>query len=426
MKTKVNFKVFSLAKILFLLLIVSLSLMQPSAFRLFSYEIRFTEIIFLFTIFFWLIALFFKQTRLRFSQFYYLLGFYLLTMIFSTLFSVNPKQSAAKLSGEIYLFGLAFLTFNLVENTRMLKQTVFAWLGGTCIAVFVGVLTIVLFYIDRDNSLLTYTLSIYGAVPVGNYPRITSTFISASLLCNYLSVSLVMLFVAEKKGWLRSYTFQFFYFSILLTAVFTLSSSLGGIALLLGIWFWYLFRGTKKYFARLSLFGGIFIASFYLFISFIALKYHPTAPFSINLPLIETSVYPSSRFMVWIDSFNTFTQNFWFGRGVGQPSCRVLFLNYDGFYSLLTDAHNIYLSVASQNGIFGLIAILAIAAYFLRKIIPVILLMENRNLPYAAFGIAFITAFVYQGIFASFEDARHLWILKGLILAAESFENKAS
>jgi hypothetical protein len=37
-------------------------------------------------------------------------------------------------------------------------------------------------------------------------------------------------------------------------------------------------------------------------------------------------------------------------------------------------------------------------------------------------GLTWLNAFVYQGLTGSYEDARHLWLLLGLLIAAERLE----
>jgi hypothetical protein len=39
-----------------------------------------------------------------------------------------------------------------------------------------------------------------------------------------------------------------------------------------------------------------------------------------------------------------------------------------------------------------------------------------------ALGLAFLVAFAYEGLGGAFEDARHLWVLFGLFLAAKRLE----
>jgi len=44
--------------------------------------------------------------------------------------------------------------------------------------------------------------------------------------------------------------------------------------------------------------------------------------------------------------------------------------------------------------------------------------VKGANIILTGLGLAFCSAFVYQGLTGSFEDARHLWVLIGLVPAA--------
>lgn len=400
----------------FLLLVFLLALLSPTI-HLKSQNLALTDFIFPLIFTLWLIGILLRQFQFRWHRFYWLLAFYLAAMILSTIFSPNFTQSILKLTGGIYLLILAVLTFNLVRNEKDFKQVIFAWLIGTAVAVAVGIITILLFYIQPQNRFLDYTTSIYGAVPVGNYPRLQSTFVSASMFCNYLTVSLAMLFIAEKTKLIGKILFSVLYFSILVCAVFTISSGIGGIALFIGVWYWAIYRNSKKTLARLSLAGAFTSALLFSLMNCVALQVYSTAPYSIAVPFSEMILFPSPRFLVWTDSLKTFTENFFYGNGLGRPSCEVLFQNTDGNFSLLTDAHNTFLNVAAQNGIFGLLAIAVITLYFLRQTLYLKPAEDFSSITFAGLILAFLAAFVFQGLTGSFEDARHLWILIGLILS---------
>ena len=129
--------------------------------------------------------------------------------------------------------------------------------------------------------------------------------------------------------------------------------------------------------------------------------------------------------MVWTASLETFRDNLFFGRGVGQDSCDVIFQNTDGGFSALTDAHNVFLSVASQEGGFGLTAIVLIIFYLLKKTASVEFAFDETSVIKAGLRIAFLSAFVYQGLVGSFEDARHLWVLIGMMMCANDLAHRA-
>jgi O-antigen ligase len=188
----------------------------------------------------------------------------------------------------------------------------------------------------------------------------------------------------------------------------------------LGVWWWICFRKSKPFFAKTSLVAGIFFAAAFVFAVMIAPGWHKTAPFLIDVPLIEKTVAPSARIMTWTASWQTFTEHPIAGRGVGQDACDVRYFDLSEKMQTLTDAHNVFLNVAAQMGIFGLLAIISIIFYLTRKTFPMIFDGTNRSVFRIGFGLAFISAFFYQGIAGSYEDARHLWVLVGFILIQDS------
>jgi O-antigen ligase len=415
---------FRLTKISFFLLVFSLAFMQPYVYVA-GFRATATDIIFLFTFAFWLLSLLAKQTRFRWHQFYWLLLFYFAAMLVSAVFSVNPRTSFIKLLGEIYLLSLPVLTYNLIENEKDLKRSLQIWLAATGLVVLVGVLTVFLFYFQRENPLLHYTLFSYGSLPPGNYPRVHLTFLNANMLCNYLSVSLLFVLVLQKLGWINKKIFYALLIGILFCAAFTISPGLGGIALSLGVWYWICFKQSKPFYAKTSLFGGIFSAVAFLFAVMIAPSLHPTAPFTIDVPLLGKTVAPSARIMTWTAAWQTFAENPLIGRGVGQDACDIRYLDLTEKLQTLTDAHNVFLNVAAQTGIFGLLAIILIIFYLTRRTFPMVFDGTNRSVFRLGCGLAFISAFFYQGIAGSYEDARHLWVLTGFFLVVDSiFKDK--
>lgn len=400
----------------FLLYVFSLALMQP----FFYYKnLRFSLSEFIFPILFALftIAVLTKKIVFRFHKIYFFLSVYFAAMLVSSVFSINPQQSFIKLAGQFYLLSLVVIAVNLVTNFEKLKTLLKIWLAGTVLTIAVGFVTIFLFYFQRDNWLLEFTTSVYGAVPVGNYPRLTSTFISASMFCNYLSASLFLIVAAAKLDVFRRPVYFLLLFLTSVCAFFTISSGIGGFVLSIFVIGW-LLKDENAPRAKLSLGFGIVFALFFFALNFIALQPHPTAPFTFNLFGYE--LYPSSRLMVWMDSARTFYANFWNGVGLGQNACNVYYQNTEGTPAFLTDAHNAFLSVAAQNGIFGLAAFLLLFSFILKESFAAINGKKAASMIFYLLTAAFICAFCYQGLTGSFEDARHLWLLVGLWCAAKS------
>ncbi|MCA1637660.1 MAG: O-antigen ligase family protein, partial [Acidobacteria bacterium] len=346
--------------------------------------------------------------------FYLPLLLYFFALLLSAAFSENRGQSFIKLFGEIYLLGLAVLSFNLVRTIKDAKNVIFLWIVATFIACLVSAISLALFYVNPANPLLSYTLFHYGTLPPGNYPRIASTFFNANMFCNYLNVSLMFVLAAYKLDWLNKTFLTVFLFFFSIAASLTLSPGLGGILLCFGAWLWLQFREKKQFIkARFSLFGGIFAA----FLFFVALLFlpneNPLSPYHFNF--FGTAIYPSERLLAWQASLQTLAENPFFGRGIGLDVVNIYSIIASGQKHFVGDSHQLWLSVAGQAGIFGLMAICFLCYFVYKKALPLKFDKNPQAILRVSFGLAFVGAFLYQGLGGSFEDARHLWVLIGLL-----------
>ena len=155
-KTTPNIR--SLLEAVFLLLIFSLGFMQPEIeFRGISLNV--TEAIFIAASCLWLVAFFLKQVKIRWNPIYILFGLYALGLFLSAAFSENSRTSFIKYLGELYLIGLAVLTFNVVDSERILKRVVFAWLAASTVTAFIGVVTVVMFYLGLESWVSAFPLT---------------------------------------------------------------------------------------------------------------------------------------------------------------------------------------------------------------------------------------------------------------------------
>jgi len=402
------------AQIAFLVLVFALGFMQPFLF-LFGQRIVFTDFIFLIVFGLWLAALLFKQTVFRRSWFYLPLAIYLFAFVCSTVFSIDPKLSQVKLLGEIYLIGLAVLSFNLIDTVEKFKKVFQVWLTATAIAGLASLLTLILFYVDRSNYLLFFTLSHYGTLPPGNYPRIKSTFLNPNLFCHYLSISFPILLASIKLKWINSILSLILLVLLSIACVFTLSPSLGGVFLSIGLWFWLSFKESNKLnFARLSLTGGILFAILFFLLTLTNPIPTETSPFYLKIPFIEKRVDPSGRVLVWQSSLQTWKENPIVGKGVGLDVANVKYLSPSGGLQTLGDAHQMWLNVAGQTGVIGFLALCWLCVFLIRRA-NVFSFANSKLVLQTALGIAFISSFLYQGLTGSYEDARHVWVLIGLL-----------
>jgi O-antigen ligase len=122
--------------------------------------------------------------------------------------------------------------------------------------------------------------------------------------------------------------------------------------------------------------------------------------------------------LTWQGAWETFLNFPIFGKGIGLGVTAVQFLAPSGQMQLLTDAHNTWLSVAAQAGVMGLTSLLMLSIAIIYRGVPASDPTDALSPVRSALLIAFISSFIIQGFVGSFEDARHLWVLVGLIIAS--------
>jgi hypothetical protein len=77
-----------------------------------------------------------------------------------------------------------------------------------------------------------------------------------------------------------------------------------------------------------------------------------------------------------------------------------------------------YFSLASTQGLLGLVGFAGIVWTLLRRALPLPREPTPVSIIAGTLTIAFIQAWFYQGLAASFEYTRHGWFLMGLVWAA--------
>ena len=407
-----------ICKWLFLLLIVSLPLVRPFNTVIFGLLVPFTDFIFLAVFAFWLLALMRRETVLRFDKFYFFLAFYGLALIISTIFSVHPQKSFFKLLGEFYLFALAVLAFNLVQDKTFYKQITLAWLAGTALTILASLAGFVLFYIGFKTQADNYFLSHFGSLPAGNYPRIHALFANANMMCNFLNVSLLLAVLAEKTGWLQKIWARVLQSGIFLAAVFTFSAGLGGMFLSFGIWLWAIFRESRKSLtSKFALVSAVVFAALVFGSTLISPDTDNTTQ-EFTGPFSDKKIEASVRVLVWETALENFRKFPLTGKGTGADSAFLQYRTLSGDNQILLDAHNVWLNVLGQLGILGFIAFLSMVLYLLSRCRFRFEELNEQNAFHLAISCAFVGAFLYQGLSGSYEDARHLWILFGLLIGS--------
>ena len=410
----------------FLLLIFSLPFVQPVNLQFYSSIVQLTDLIFLLTAMLCLIGMIIGRVEIRYSTFYLIAFFYFLAFLLSSIFSNDPVRSFLKLPAEVYLIALCLVAFHIIRSVTEFKYVVVIWIAASAVIGLVTLATVILFYVDRSNPLLTHTLHHYGTLIPGNYPRIQATFYYPAGLCNYLTVALMLLLIAGRNRWLPFWLFVIILVLQGIALAFTITPGLGGVGLAIGLWLWLHFKikgNLNK--SRLSLISGTAIASLFFFAATISPINTPTSPFVLEIPSYGLRIDPAIRVLAWKTATETFLEDPWVGKGLNMSVANAVYQDASGRTQVLTDAHNTWLNVAAQAGIPGLIGIIAITVHFWRKTFPIDFDESEAAIIKNGLGVAFIGAFVFQGLVGSFEEMRHMWVLFGLMMCAERFEDQA-
>lgn len=362
------------------------------------------------------IALLRRDARLGWSPGFLPLAAYFAALATSTAFSSEPRTSAFKLATEAYLVGIPVLVCHLVDTSEDLKRLFAAYIAGAAIVAVAGVGTLMLFPFFGYHSFLAGPLHHFGTLPPGPYPRLEITFEFPAMMANYLALAMMLLILARSRAWVSAPVAWLLGGCILLTALFALTPGFGGVLFMLGVWFWSRKRGTAV--GRLSFLAGLGAGVLGAAVASVTPILHRTAPFLISIPGLPVPLAPAVRLLVWINAVRTFFSHPLVGIGIGVDPVHVPYANPSGEFTVVTDAHNMLLSIAAQAGILGVAGMAAIIWFALRE-------MRREAEFQSGLSLAFLSGLVVEGLVGSFEDARHLWLAYGILLAAGKLEHRS-
>ena len=414
-----------LPTILLCLLIFSLAFMQPTI-PLLGFLAVPTDFIFLALAAVWGGLLILRRTRIIWDPAYAFIGLYFLAMLISVPGSESPRHSAVKLLTQLYLFSLPVIVCSLVADEARLRSAVRAWLIGSAVTAAVAVLALILFAADPASPILQPALSVKGTLPPGDYPRLQLTFVNANQACNYLTVSLALILAAGHAGLVSRRPFVLLLVGSLIACLTTISPGLGGVALVIGLWCWLLWRVRRPAAASMALTMGVCAAVLFALAMTVTPILHPTAPYLIHVPLLDLTLAPSGRLMIWTEAVQNFLAHPLTGRGIGIDPVKVHYMDPSHQLETSTDAHNAFLSIAVQCGIIGLAAFLLLAGHIGKRTLPLSLSEGIPGTMRVGLGIGLLTGLLYEGLGGSFEDSRHLWVAFGLLLASNRISRRAS
>ena len=409
---------FNIARWLFLLYVASLPLVQPFSQRFYGYLFVYSDLLFAASAGAWLLSAITGKVQLRGHRVFGWVGVFLIAMTLAALVSEDPGRSFLKLGGVYYLAAIGWLAFNLAEDTTFLQLIIFAWLAGTALTVLGAFLGVAGYYAGFDTTSSNRFLFHFGSLPTGNYPRIDSFFDNANMMANYLNVSVVIALAAGAAGWIsqkRSFAFVLLFIG---ASIFTFSAGIGGIILSIAIFLAlgpFRHHGTKRIAVLL---GGVFLGVL-AFASTLISPVQRDDHHKISIPILNVQFEPSVRVVVWANVLQRGAEFPFLGRGTGTDAANVQYTVVSGQTQILRDAHQAWLNIFGQAGLIGVVAFTLLCWRILRccKFDP----GHGTQAEWLRFGLsaAFVGAFLFQNLFGSFEDARHLWVLIGLLPAAQ-------
>ena len=407
----------NIARWLFLLYVASLPLVQPFSQRFHGYLFVYTDLLFAAGAVAWALSVISRKVAIKIHLEFAWVGIFILAMTVSAAMSVEPGRSFLKLLGVIYLGAVAWLTCNLADDERFLKAIGFAWLTGTALTVLGVVLGVAGYYAGFDTPSSNRFLFHFGSLPNGNYPRIDSFFDNANMMANYLNVSVVIALTAGAAGWVNRQVAIAFALLIFGASIFTFSAGLGGIVLSVSIFLALGPLRNSKAKRNVVLIGGLCVG----ILAFASTLISPIQreESKVELPFLNVRIEPSVRVVVWENVLKRGAEFPFLGRGVGEDAANVKYTVVSGHKQVLTDAHNAWLNVFGQAGLIGVTAFTLMCWAILRccKFDP----GHGSEAEWLLFALSagFVGAFLFQNLFGSFEDARHLWVMVGLIPAAQ-------
>lgn len=363
------------------------------------------------------------ETRPRWCSSLVAVAAYGAAILCALLVTATLAASAARFASQLYLLSLPVLGLALIDDLGELRRLSRVWLAATAVTATIGTVTVLLYVAGVDRAAIDYALHGFGTLAPGAYPRLESTFTHPAMLCNYLTVSLAILMICLHLRWIGRAAGYSLFAAILVTAAFTITPGIGGIAALLGLWLFLKLRERAPAAAVAALALGSALAVAFVAVSVVTPILHPTAPFLIQLPGIETPLAPAVRLMAWIEAAGSIRDHLLFGVGIGADPIVVDYVAPSGDRHVLTDAHNVYLNVAMHHGLVGLAALIALIVVVARAMRP--LRLTDANAIRLGLGVAWLNAFAYQGLTGSYEDARHLWLLLGLLFVTIRIERQA-
>lgn len=402
------------ARWLMLLYVVVLPIVRPLDTRILGIHVFATDLIFALAFLFWLASLLKRRPVLNIRYIAFAFAFFL-SLTASAAFSIEPPKSFLKLTGVFYLIAVSIVIADLVQDLEFLKRLTYAWMIAALVTTLGTAAGLAGFYLGFDSMATNFFLFHAGSLPPGNYPRVMAFFENPNMTANYLNVAVMIILAGGRIGWLSLKGSLLIAVLLFAAAALAISAGIGGMILSVGLWisFTILKSDDRKRWLVLS---GCIAISFLAFLSTAISPITRETPNTGTVPIINMRIEPSVRYLLWQNSLERGLEYPILGRGTGADAASMKYLAVSGQKQFLRDAHQAWLNVFGQAGIVGLMAFVALCSYLFSICRFRIDADTERSTMLAACSCAFVGAFLFQNLFGSFEDARQLWVLIGMLV----------
>lgn len=345
-------------------------------------------------------------------------------------------HSIFKLVGLGFLLTIYAITASVASTPLGWRLVVGSWVAGACLNASLGTLSAALFFLGVKDRAVNIFLWGYGSIPVGNYPRVSVLFLNSNMMCNYVLVGVgaTMAYRNSLPARFRKYLYAFIPM-MSITALFSLSAGLGGLALG-GAVGWILWHRYEKRIVpvreALVALGGVtgavifLVASIFLFV--------PRGQGDVGLGPVDLQMQTSGRVSVWVSGTKTILAKPLLGTGIGElvsttTHPRALHsMEHWGSDKMAEninaphkmEAHNIWINIGGQLGLPGLAVFIAFVVLLLQGSLPQATDSKRDAWVRISLFSAVVGAVFYQGLVGAFEDSRQYWFLFGLVMAAKA------
>lgn len=325
------------------------------------------------------------------------------------MFSDNPRGAWIEVAKVGYLATVAVTLYVSTETEQDLTRWIRAFLAGSLLTILGCLLGWFHYYVLHkvDSPFLTDM----GSLP-GYLPRVCSTFATSSMFCNYVIVA----FCLAWWYWRRKKVMPRFLLAtgLLFAGCTSLSSGIGGLALA------FVWLALGDHLAEAESKSGrtqhLVRSATLTLVSIFCLAMLLGGLFGVKTLYFNNwrARGVAVRLACWSQAEQGWQERPLLGWGGGQEPILVRAGPY-----VFSDAHNWVLSTAAQWGSVALVVLFGIVVFSMG-----INTSRGRGSSLFPLQIALCTALLYDGILGSFEDARHIWILLGL-LGAENCRRRA-